>query len=289
VRDHFREAASGAYHPSPYATTPTAHKRVRLRRHTSAKHTTELDSPTTRVRNDPANVSTAPNKGSAVAERRPCRRLGSPCREAFVGCLVDGLTGNGSDADAKYQTIPLCNRFADTLPASSLCVSASASGALGACQTIAVGNRTTAVKSCQLALLLVLAWAQYAPRSANAQSFCASCECQIGVGGTIHFWARQAARSSTVGDVERKPLRTRIVSRDRSTDAHDRASRTIECWLSLLGTLTLAPVAAVRKRPGKDSSVRIAGKTKSDELSATRWAYASQLGLRFGCPATAHS
>ena len=50
------------------------------------------------------------------------------------------------------------------------------------------GNRTTAVKSCQLALLLVLAWALYAPRSANAQSFCTSCEVQIGLGGTYHFW-----------------------------------------------------------------------------------------------------
>ena len=47
------------------------------------------------------------------------------------------------------------------------------------------------VKSCQrikIGLLLLLVCAQYAPRSADAQSLCESCEVQVGLGGTYHFW-----------------------------------------------------------------------------------------------------
>ena len=41
----------------------------------------------------------------------------------------------------------------------------------------------------RVGLLLLLVGAAHAPRSADAQSLCESCEVQVGLGGTYHFWA----------------------------------------------------------------------------------------------------
>ena len=40
----------------------------------------------------------------------------------------------------------------------------------------------------RIGLLLLLVGAAHTPRSANAQSLCESCEVQVGLGGTYHFW-----------------------------------------------------------------------------------------------------
>src|SRR5882762_8698929 len=40
----------------------------------------------------------------------------------------------------------------------------------------------------RIGLLLLLVGAAHTPRSADAQSLCESCEVQIGLGGTYHFW-----------------------------------------------------------------------------------------------------
>jgi hypothetical protein len=40
----------------------------------------------------------------------------------------------------------------------------------------------------KIGLLLSLVWTGYAPRAANAQSFCESCEVQVGLDGTYHYW-----------------------------------------------------------------------------------------------------
>ncbi len=149
------------------------------------------------------------------------------------------------------------------------------------------GNRTTPVKSCQLALLLVLAWALYAPRSANAQSFCASCEVQIGVGGTYHFWGTTGGAVlplSVTWSESRYELGLFRVTGQQTL--HDRASRNDRVlaepyWgLSLSRRWQLFESGPVKGFIG----FGLAGKTKSDELSATRWDFASQLGLRFRLP-----
>jgi len=41
------------------------------------------------------------------------------------------------------------------------------------------------IHSAAMALLLIGA---YAPRSASAESLCESCQLQIGIGETYHFW-----------------------------------------------------------------------------------------------------
>src|SRR6202048_5405825 len=50
---------------------------------------------------------------------------------------------------------------------------------------------TMGVKSCErsrIGLLALLVYAACAPRFAAAQSLCESCEVQVGLGGTYHFW-----------------------------------------------------------------------------------------------------
>src|ERR1700680_1107958 len=40
----------------------------------------------------------------------------------------------------------------------------------------------------KVGFLVLLVWAGYAPRTAGAQSLCESCEVQIGLAGTYHYW-----------------------------------------------------------------------------------------------------
>src|SRR2546429_8098544 len=47
------------------------------------------------------------------------------------------------------------------------------------------GKRRERIK---IGLALLLACAPCAPRSADAQSLCKSCEVQVGLGGTYHYW-----------------------------------------------------------------------------------------------------
>src|SRR5437763_4958833 len=47
------------------------------------------------------------------------------------------------------------------------------------------GKRRERIK---IGLALLLACAPCAPRSADAQSVCKSCEVQVGLGGTYHYW-----------------------------------------------------------------------------------------------------
>src|SRR6266853_1480518 len=95
----------------------------------------------------------------------------------------------------------------------------------------------------RIGLLLLLAGAAHAPRSADAQSLCQSCEVQVGLGGTYHFWG-------TTGGVVLPVMVTWSENRYE------------------LGFVRFG----------------LAGKTKSDELSTTRWDFATQLGVRFRLP-----
>ena len=123
-----------------------------------------------------------------------------------------------------------------------------------------------------------------ASQPANAQSICASCEVQIGVGGTYHYWAKTGS----------------LILPVLVTWKDDR----YEFGVFRFTTQQLLPFPGTRRQRnvanpywGTSLSRRwrlfgrgpvqayfgfgLVGKTESDDLSATRWDFASQLGLRF--------
>ena len=139
----------------------------------------------------------------------------------------------------------------------------------------------------RIAFLVLLVCADYAPRSAHAQSFCGSCEVQIGLGGTYHYWGTTGGTVlpvSVTWSESRYELgffrvTTQQTLRDRAS--HNERVMADPYWgVSLSRRWQLFERGPVKAFVG----FGLAGKTKSDELSATRWDFASQLGLRFRLP-----
>jgi hypothetical protein len=147
--------------------------------------------------------------------------------------------------------------------------------------------RAAAAAFIRVLILLLLGCATYAPRSAHAQSFCQSCEVSIGAGGTYHYWG---ATGSLVLPV------TVTWSEDRYefgifrfTDqqliplpgTHRERDMANPYWgVSLSRRWQIFERGPVRGFVG----FGLAGRTESDELSVTRWDFASQLGLRMRLP-----
>ena len=145
-------------------------------------------------------------------------------------------------------------------------------------------NFTAFIRAGVLALLV---WAGYAPRPADAQSLCDSCEVQIGLGGTYHYWGTTGSLVVPV---------TVTWSQDRYEFGVFRF--TTQQLLALPGTHEERHMA--NPYWGASLSRRwqlfergpvngffgfgVAAKTESDTLSVTRWDFASQLGLRFRVP-----
>src|SRR6266446_3112646 len=139
----------------------------------------------------------------------------------------------------------------------------------------------------RIGLLLLLAGAAHAPRSADAQSLCQSCEVQVGLGGTYHFWG-------TTGGVVLPVMVTwsenryelgfvRVTTQQTLQDSRSRYTRLVAepYWgVSLSRRWQLFERGPIKGFVG----FGFAGKTKSDELSTTRWDFASQLGVRFRLP-----
>lgn len=139
----------------------------------------------------------------------------------------------------------------------------------------------------KVGLLVLLAWAAYAPRTADAQSLCDSCEVQIGLGGTYHYWGTTGSLVLPV---------TVTWSEDRYEFGVFRF--TTQQLLALPGTHEERHMAnpywgaSLSRRweffergPVKGFvGFGLAAKTESDTLSVTRWDFASQLGLRFRVP-----
>jgi hypothetical protein len=139
----------------------------------------------------------------------------------------------------------------------------------------------------KVGLLVLLVWAGYAPRLADAQSLCESCEVQIGLGGTYHYWG-------TTGSL------VLPVSVNWSEDRYEFAvfRFTTQQLLALPGTHEERHMAnpywgaslsrrweLFERGPVKGFfGLGLAAKTESDTLSVTRWDFASQLGLRFRVP-----
>lgn len=139
----------------------------------------------------------------------------------------------------------------------------------------------------KVGLLVLFVWTGYAPRPADAQSLCESCEVQIGLGGSYHYWG-------TTGSLV--PPVTVTWSEDRYEFGVFRF--TTQQLLALPGTHEERHMAnpywgaSLSRRwqffergPVKAFvGFGLAAKTESDTLSVTRWDFASQLGLRFRVP-----
>jgi hypothetical protein len=145
----------------------------------------------------------------------------------------------------------------------------------------------TTVVFVRIGVLVLLVCGDYAPRSAVAQSFCASCEVQIGLGGTYHYWGTTGGTVlpvSVTWSESRYELGFFRVTTQQTL--HDRASHNERVmadpyWgVSLSRRWQLFESGPVKGFFG----FGLAGRTESDELSATRWDFASQIGLRFRLP-----
>jgi hypothetical protein len=148
-------------------------------------------------------------------------------------------------------------------------------------------SRAFAAAVIKVLVLLLLVCADYAPRSAYAQTFCESCEVSVGTGGTYHYWG-------TTGSVVLPVTVTWSENRYefgifRFTDqqllplpgTHRERAMANPYWgASLSRRWQIFERGPVRGFFG----FGLAGRTESDELSITRWDFASQLGLRFRLP-----
>jgi hypothetical protein len=138
-----------------------------------------------------------------------------------------------------------------------------------------------------LALLAFMIAAAFAPAITNAQSICASCEVHLGLGGTYHFWGPTGGLvfAATMNwDDGRYELGVFRVARAQFLvdDAYrDGLLMADPYWgVSLSRRWQLFQRGPVKGFFG----FGLALKTESDQLSATRWDFASQLGLRFRIP-----
>jgi hypothetical protein len=136
------------------------------------------------------------------------------------------------------------------------------------------------------AVALVLS-AGYAPRFASAQSLCESCELQIGIGDTYHFWGTTGGVVLPItlnwSDSRYELGLFRLSTRQILYDAHSPNGRLMAApyWgLSLSRRWRIFTRGPVRGFFG----FGIAAKTESDQLSVTRLDFASQLGVRFPLP-----
>jgi lipid A 3-O-deacylase PagL len=150
-----------------------------------------------------------------------------------------------------------------------------------------LSRRKAAWASAALADLLFVIGTTLAPAITNAQSICASCEAQLGLGATYHFWGPTGGLifAATMNwDESRYELGAFRVARAQvlRDGAYPEGCRMADpYWGASLSRrwqlLQRGPVKAF-------FGFGLALKTESDQLSATRWNFASQLGLRFRIP-----
>src|SRR5215813_10470106 len=140
------------------------------------------------------------------------------------------------------------------------------------------------IHSVGMALLLI---AGYAPGFGSAASLCESCELQIGIGDTYHFWGTTGGvvlpLTLNWSDSRYELGLFRLSTRQILYDAHNRGGRLMAnpYWgLSLSRRWRVFSRGPVTGFFG----FGIAAKTESDQLSVTRLDFASQFGLRFPLP-----
>ena len=102
----------------------------------------------------------------------------------------------------------------------------------------------------RLALIGVIVCADYAPRPAQAQSLCDSCELQVGLGGTYHFWASTGSLVlpvSVTWDENRYEFGV-FSLHDSTAAATARNGGSAPIGQPLLGNFSVTALAAIRCR-----------------------------------------
>jgi hypothetical protein len=142
-------------------------------------------------------------------------------------------------------------------------------------------------QSIKTGVLLLVVCATYSVRPAEAQSLCQSCEVQVGLGGTYHFWGETGSLvlpvSLTWSDNRYELGAFRFTDRQLLPAPGTHRER---CMANPYGGASLSR----RWQLFDSGTVRgffgfgLAARSESDELSVTRWDFASQLGLRFRFP-----
>ena len=146
-------------------------------------------------------------------------------------------------------------------------------------------NSRAALAACiRFGFLMLLVCASYAPRSADAQSFCESCEVQVGLGGTYHYWGATGSLVLPVSVTWSENRYEFGVFRFTNQQLlHLPGTREERHMASPYWGASLSRRWQVFERGPVKGFVGfgLAAKTRSDALSVTRWDFASQLGLRF--------
>jgi hypothetical protein len=126
-----------------------------------------------------------------------------------------------------------------------------------------------------------------APRLAQAQGFCQSCEVQVGLGGTYHYWGTTGSLvlpvSLTWSDNRYELAAFRFTDQQLLPlpATHRERLMANPYWgASLSRRWRLFDRGPVQGFFG----FGFAGRSESDTLSVTRWDFAEQLGLRFHLP-----
>jgi hypothetical protein len=139
----------------------------------------------------------------------------------------------------------------------------------------------------RIGLLFLLVCAACAPRAADAQTFCDSCQLQVGLGGTYHYWGETGSLvlpvSLTWSDNRYELAAFRFTDQQLLPFPGTRRERLMAdpYWgASLSRRWRLFEHGPVQGYFG----FGLAGRSESDVLSVTRWDFASQLGLRFRFP-----
>jgi hypothetical protein len=136
----------------------------------------------------------------------------------------------------------------------------------------------------KIAPMLLLICAACAPRSSYAQLHCATCEVEIGVGGTYHYWARTGSLVLPVtlswddGRYELGVFRFTDTQEIPFPGTHRDREMANPYW----GVSLSRRWRIFERGPLKGFfGFGLAGRSESDVLSSTRWDFASQIGLRF--------
>jgi hypothetical protein len=148
-------------------------------------------------------------------------------------------------------------------------------------------HRSIVVK---VAFVALLASAGQAVRGADFQSFCESCQLQLGLGETYHFWGPTGGvvvPLTLTWSQSRYEAGLFRVTTDQTLDEHRSRDRRVMAnpyWgVSLSRRWELFERGPVVGFVG----LGLAGKTESDALSVTRWDFASQFGCASASPVTA--
>jgi hypothetical protein len=139
----------------------------------------------------------------------------------------------------------------------------------------------------RLTLLLLLAFAIWVPQPASAEPLCSSCEVRMGLGGTYHFWGSTdgiVVPLTVSWDEDRYEVGVfRMASRQTLGKSGPAAQQLMAepYWaVSASRRWVLLDRGPVRAFFG----FGLAYRSESDALSATRWDFASQLGVHVRLP-----